>query len=295
MVTVLMSTYNGELFLKEQLDSIFAQTVDLNVIVRDDGSSDDTQSILELYSKKYPLKWYSGKNLRSARSFWELILNSPDSEYYALSDQDDFWMPEKLKAAIDMLSRFDDVPALYFSQTQLTDADLHLIKTPVISPKCTLGEAMISHNATGCTFVFNHELIKILRKYTPSYFSMHDNWIYRVCLAVGGNVLFDPVPHILYRQHKNNVIGLKNSKWKGIRLRYNRIVKKERERSSLAEELIKGYGSVLQPTNLHLLKLAADSPNSFIDRIRLVCCKDLVCPSVGCNISSRIAILFGVY
>ena len=78
---ILMSTYNGEKYIREQLDSIFNQTgIKIKVVVRDDGSTDTTQAILKQYEKKYDLTWYTGDNLKSARSFMDLIYNAPISK-----------------------------------------------------------------------------------------------------------------------------------------------------------------------------------------------------------------------
>lgn len=100
-VTVLMSTYDGENFLRDQIESILNQEdVYVHLIVRDDGSKDRTINILEEYQSRGKLEWYSGKNLGSARSFLNLVSKSPDNEYYAFSDQDDVWFSKKLKRAI---------------------------------------------------------------------------------------------------------------------------------------------------------------------------------------------------
>ena len=108
-----MSTYNGETYLREQLDSILAQDIQeapinayLKILVRDDGSSDGTVGILEDYKRKYPgvVDYYTGENMRTARSFWHLLRNAPDSDYYAFSDQDDFWLSGKLSRAVKILN-----------------------------------------------------------------------------------------------------------------------------------------------------------------------------------------------
>ncbi len=93
-IVVLMSTYNGEKYIREQLDSIFNQEgIDVKVVVRDDGSKDTTHAILDEYKKTHELVWYTGENLKSARSFMDLIYQAPESDYYAFADQDDYWDP----------------------------------------------------------------------------------------------------------------------------------------------------------------------------------------------------------
>lgn len=94
MITVLMSTYNGEKYLKEQLDSILNQEqVDLKLLIRDDGSTDGTVNILKEYENSHTnIKWYSGLNLGCGKSFFQLVLDAPKSDYYAFVDQDDVWV-----------------------------------------------------------------------------------------------------------------------------------------------------------------------------------------------------------
>ena len=89
-ITVLMSTYNGEMFIREQIDSILnSKDVELQLLVRDDGSSDQTIPILKSYQTKKKLSFYQGHNVRPAKSFMELLCKAPNSKYYAFSDQDD--------------------------------------------------------------------------------------------------------------------------------------------------------------------------------------------------------------
>ena len=124
-VVVLLSTYNGERFLEEQLESIVAQKgVKPTIIVRDDGSTDRTREILDKWQEGGRLRWYNGPNMGPARSFLNLLRDSDDADYYAFSDQDDYWLPEKLDVATSKLAPYGDEPALYFSQTQLVDKDL---------------------------------------------------------------------------------------------------------------------------------------------------------------------------
>ncbi|MBQ4399872.1 MAG: glycosyltransferase, partial [Alphaproteobacteria bacterium] len=103
-VLVLMSTYNGEKYLKTQLDSILAQQgVNVQILVRDDGSSDGTLPILQAYAAQGKLTYYTGPNLKPAKSFMDLIYNAPQADFYAFADQDDYWLPEKLICAVNKL------------------------------------------------------------------------------------------------------------------------------------------------------------------------------------------------
>ena len=112
-IQVLLSTYNGARYLREQLDSLLSQeNVDIKILVRDDGSTDDTIKILNEYQNRGLLAWYTGPNMRPAKSFLNLLIQSPESEVYAFCDQDDVWKPEKMYMAVCQLKTVStDIPA----------------------------------------------------------------------------------------------------------------------------------------------------------------------------------------
>lgn len=245
-VVVLLSSYNGEKYIKEQIDSILLQSdVSVELLVRDDGSSDKTRDILSEYQRRGLLQWYGGANLKPAKSFWDLIESAPESKYYAFADQDDFWMPDKLSVALKSLSHYEDIPAMYCSAYQMTDKNLNPIPTPTKHPIIDIYHAMIENVATGCTMVLNHELLKVIRNYRPDYYFMHDEWIYKVCVAIGGKVIYDMDPRIYYRQHGNNVIGGIRDKW--YRRIIDRVVKmfktSDHHRYKTLLEISKGYNT----------------------------------------------------
>lgn len=104
-IAVLISTYNGEKYIRDQIESIMSQKVDaqIDIIVRDDGSTDKTKDILEEYSKQKKLKWYTGENLKPANSFFNLLIQNETYDYYAFADQDDYWKNDKLRRAIEKI------------------------------------------------------------------------------------------------------------------------------------------------------------------------------------------------
>lgn len=270
-VTILLSAYNGERYLKEQIESIRRQSfVHFNIIVRDDGSNDRTQKILSEYQEQNILKWYGGDNLKPAKSFWNLIELAPESEYYAFSDQDDYWMPDKLSTAIEALKIYNDVPAMYCSAYQLTDENLNPIRTDLHKPTIDIYHAVIDNIATGCSVVFNARLMALLRSYTPQYYFMHDEWLYKLCVAIGGVVVYDPIPHIYYRQHGLNVIGGIKDKW--YQRAANRIIKlfmqSDHHRYRTVEEIIKGYSALIPDNNRNILEMCLLG-NIFPNNLRL--------------------------
>lgn len=273
-----MSTYNGERYLRQQIESILnQQDISVSLLVRDDGSVDDTLSILEEYKKKGVLEYYQGDNLGPARSFMHLLQNAPTSDYYAFADQDDVWLPEKLSVAVNSLKGHEEEPALYFCQTQLVDQDLNKKESVVINPLLTFGETLIYKYVSGCTMVLNNELKNVIGLKQPSYIHMHDAWIYLISQAVDAYAYFDKAPHILYRQHSNNVLGLDNGfipKWK-LRLHHLLHVKNERYNQALA--LNQCYYDVIKERNKQTLNLFLQGKRSILKRLRIIFNKNLRC------------------
>lgn len=271
-VSVLMSTYNGEKYLREQIDSILNQReVSLKLIVRDDGSSDKTKDILDEYQKLSKLRWYTGENMRPARSFWDLLSRIGDTEFYAFSDQDDVWYVDKLASAIQMMKEYSNRPCLYFSEKRLVDKDCKFISDTRGNYKLTLGEAMVYNPATGCTMVLNKALRDILISATPELPSLHDSWIYRTCLAVGGKVIYDVEPHIMYRQHGNNVVGHAGA-CSRIKSFVKSILSKKNSsaRSCTAKELLRCYRPYISADVCGLLVLLSEYNTSLIKKLKLI-------------------------
>lgn len=294
-VCVLMSTYNGERFIEEQLRSLRNQEgVDVQVLVRDDGSTDCTLDILNQWQQTGFLTWYQGENLKPARSFMNLIHQAPEVAYYAFCDQDDVWFGDKLHSAVQALAGHEATPALYYGQTQLVDVLLQPLPTPKLSPADTLQQAIVNHTATGGTVVFNHKLKVLLQDYNPQYISMHDSWAHLVCLAVGGYVHFDSAPHMYYRQHDHNVLGMHQSFMEEWRKRYSRnFVGKERERSKTVHELLCGYRHLVRKEDLALLEDADGYLCDWRKRWRLLFSFKVQPLSLKHNFLFRLSVLLG--
>lgn len=295
-VLVLLSTYNGDKYLEEQIQSLLKQKgVDVDILVRDDGSNDNTRLILNSYQKQGVLKWYTGDNLKPARSFMDLMQNAGSYPYYAFCDQDDVWLEDKLVSAVESLKHHSKEPSLYFSQTQLVDENLRELSTEKLSPLCSFSESMIESIATGCTFVINKKMKELTDIYNPSYISMHDYWLYRLNIAVKGFIYYDPIPHILYRQHSNNVIGLNKDRYLGVKRRIKRIVYKERQRSKTAEELLKGYSKYISKEEKEVLRWASTCNVSVISKFKLVTSPYFKASTAKKTFSAVMAVLTGSY
>lgn len=271
-IVVLMSTYNGERFLKPQIESILNQEdVSVQIIVRDDGSTDGTQKILNMYKKEGVLDWYTGENKKTARSFLDLINNAPKAEYYAFSDQDDVWLPTKLIVALKKIEKFRNTPALYAGNYVLVDEDLKKIaKTNVHKTTTQFNEAIVYSCCTGCTMVMNNKLIENIKGKIPNSIFMHDDWIHKVCLGIGGVVVYDDSKELLYRQHSNNVEGGKH----GFMDKLMKVINDKKSNNHIMQrqlsELLRLYDSQLTSKNYLLAKYAVNkSKGSLLDRLQL--------------------------
>lgn len=280
-VTILMSTYNGEKFLSDQLESIKMQTyADTKLIVRDDGSSDSTLGILADYEKKNFLKWYSGCNLGPGKSFFDLVQNAPISEFYAFADQDDVWDEDKIETALKHLKECDSsVPSMYCSSVRPVDMHLNILPVTDVRPPAdpVFGLALTECIAPGCTYVFNKKALEIFRRFRADYVDIHDWSLYRIITAFNGNVIFDEKAHMSYRQHENNAIGFTNRglrKWAG---RFNRIRDKKyyRIRSIFAQNMKKVFYDELPERNKKILDEMAEYNSSLRGRIRLALSKEI--------------------
>lgn len=212
-VVVLLSTYNGELYIEEQIESILNQKdCAVTLVVRDDMSTDKTCDILENYSRQGKLQWYrDGENLGAAKSFMNLLIHAPEADYYSFADQDDVWNCDKLSHAISVLDG-NIQPAVYYANAALVDGQLHSLGGTVYhgEQRPSILMALCSCNVLGCTMVINKALADIIRcGKSPQKILMHDNYICAVCAVCGGSILYDNYVSMLYRQHGNNVIGAK--------------------------------------------------------------------------------------
>jgi glycosyltransferase involved in cell wall biosynthesis len=225
-VAILLSTYNGEPFLQEQLDSFLAQTHDNWVLYwRDDGSSDDTVAIVEMFAKRAG----QGRCVRvtdqpqrlgATGSFLHLLGRvAPglgEHDVVAFADQDDVWLPEKVTRGVEFLGRLQKrTPALYCARQMLVDARLEPIGLSGALARWAGFPAALTQNiATGCTVMLNRAGAILVTASVPSAGTLHDWWCYLIVTAAGGQVVQDDHPVVLYRQHGRNLVGAPRSRHK---------------------------------------------------------------------------------
>lgn len=221
-VQVLLSTYNGEKYIDDQLKSLLSQkSVELHIIIRDDGSSDGTVGKIHKYIAQYPgqISMTENENLGVVGSFFDLIGRATDGyDYYAFCDQDDVWNDNKLIKGIFLLTqKSQGQPLMYCAATQMVDQHLAPLNIWPNSPpkKLSLYNALIENVCVGCTMIINKKALNIVRSNPPFNLKnviMHDWWIYLV-VSTFGEVVFDSEPSILYRQHQSNALGGSTDGW----------------------------------------------------------------------------------
>lgn len=261
-IQVLLSTYNGEKFLLQQLDSIVKQkNHKISLLVRDDGSTDSTMMILQNYQMNNPsliMDVYAGKNVGVYQSFMDLVAKSSSTcDFYAFSDQDDVWLPQKMNRAVEHIGHTKHAE-MYCSSYIPTDEDLKPLSIGrMFDLVPSFQNSIVENIAIGCSIVYTKSFRSRLLESIDAKVSIHDWWCYQIATAFGVMV-YDNYPTLLYRQHASNAIGAKKSeleKWISRAKRYSRWTKDVRNH---AVELLRIYGKDLPPGSKKIL-------NEFLD------------------------------
>lgn len=243
LISVVMATYNGERFLREQLDSIINQTYpNIEIIVVDDQSTDGTVAILNSYAAKYPnIKVYVNEvNLGYVKNFERGLLLST-ADYIAPSDQDDVWLPNKLELLMDKMGNNAIVycnSAIINQNGELTGQKLSDLKHLQTYDNCL--QYTIGNTAAGHAMILTRQLM--LDSIPLPTMIPHDYWLGFVA-TFNSQLLFIDEPLVLYRQHEANVFGVKTDgvkKVKKVKPAKSTIQAKARERMRLLYEKCPG-------------------------------------------------------
>lgn len=214
-IAILLGSYNGGLYLTEQLESIANQTYqNWRLIVSDDGSVDNTVDLIQAFTAQYgadKVRLRQGLRQGFSRNFLQMACDPGiRADYYAFCDQDDVWMPHKLQVAVDYLASLpnQDVPHVYCGRTAYVRDDLkpYAFSPLFVFPR-TFRNALIQSIAGGNTMVFNQAAKDLLEQVGTVASPSHDWWLYQLVTGAGGDVYYDPEPTILYRQHAQALVG----------------------------------------------------------------------------------------
>ena len=232
--TILMALYNGAANLRMQIDSYLAQvSVDWRLIVSDDGSTDEGPAIVADYVARLGadrVRLIQGPRRGVAANFLALLSDLPeDAGYVAFSDQDDVWLPHKLRRAADLMRDAvpNDLPMLYCSRTVICDSDLGRQRPSARPPRPpSFRNALVQNIAAGNTIVLDPRAVAVLRSAMTEAEAgvLHDWWVYQIVTGIGGHVIFDDTPGLLYRQHPSNVVGA-NDGWRAAMTRLGMVLR----------------------------------------------------------------------
>ena len=224
-ISICMATYNGEQFLRQQLESILAQSnQDWQLLIRDDGSDDNTIHIIKDYVERLPdrisLITDNGSRLGASLNFGRLLENA-DTQYIMFSDQDDVWLPNKIELTLNAMKAteqiYPDRPILIHTDLQVMNSDLNTIADSMwgyqkLFPEISddLNRIMAQNVVTGCTMMINRKA-RAVSVPVPTEATMYDWWVaLNVCKH--GKIIYLSIPSILYRQHSKNRLGAQKAR-----------------------------------------------------------------------------------
>ena len=215
-IAILMAVYQGRDYLSAQLESLAAQSLrDWRLIVGDDGSTDGSAALLADFAASLPpgqVRVLPGPRQGAPANFRALLAHVPaDATHVAFCDQDDVWQPGKLARAVAALPT--DRPAIWCSRVINCDPALNPISlSPLPRHAPGFRHALIQNLVQGNTLMMNrpaHDLVAAAHAEAGPVV-MHDWWIYQLVTGAGGQVIYDPEPSVLYRQHDGNLVGANN-------------------------------------------------------------------------------------
>lgn len=272
-VDILLATYNGMDFIIPQIESILGQThANVRLMIRDDGSTDDTVEILKEYASKHPSKITllpPGERLGIKGNFSHLMTHS-QADYILFADQDDIWDRDKVSITLKKMKELEALhtskcPLLVHSDLKVMDDASEIVsssfwKYASLNPYCghTLNRLLMQNVVTGCAMMFNRPLLHLALP-IPETAVMHDWWLALVASAFG-NIGEVPEATIMYRQHGKNALGAKKLlSLKNISFHLQRLLKLKparltiSKREAQAKELFMRYSNRLSNQQIALL------------------------------------------
>ncbi len=228
MVSIVMAVYNGEKYLREQLDSIRKQTDrQWKLFIRDDGSTDRTVSIISQFKRSVPQEvviLHNNGGKRGAKHNFLALIDYVSDDYVMFCDQDDVWKPDKIKHTLRFMKKAerlqqDGWPVLVHSNLAVADAEGRVVSDSFFNsaglPKQSkTGNLLIQNNVTGCTVMINRALLSLAKNLPNACREnciMHDYWL-ALCAQIFGKIYFLDESTVSYRQHGENSVGAKDSK-----------------------------------------------------------------------------------
>ncbi|MBQ6884954.1 MAG: glycosyltransferase family 2 protein [Clostridia bacterium] len=269
MVTILLAVYNGEKYLKAQIESILSQSFkDFKIIIRDDGSTDKSVDIINYYCNEYPdkISCMCGDPTGSAKLNFAELLDTCEADYIMFCDQDDVWLPTKIEKTLAAMQLAEDdgkTPVLVHTDLKVVDNQLCEISPSffefqkLYQSDITLPKLLVQNYVTGCTVMINRALRQKCGK-IPRNCIMHDWWLALVAILFGKLICINE-PTMLYRQHSDNQVGAKAAY--GIALVKRKLATLDKVRENYnatylqAESLLKHFGHTLSQAQRQTLEV----------------------------------------
>lgn len=303
-VYVLISTFNGEQYVRYQLDSVLEQNYpQIHIHIRDDGSSDTTPIILGEYAQRYPnISVILGANIGVVCSFMALLrLHGDSNGYFAFCDQDDIWCDDKILRAVEtMQSSASPESCLYFSRLELVNKEGCTYGLSDVPRKISFGNALIENVVTGASAVFGTRIKDIFLMGRPDCMVWHDWWLYLVATAFGC-VMYDEEPTIQYRRHDLTLTNLRVRSSESIAeklLAFIRAARRKRLVHPFEQAICFGktYQSLLDQRQLALIEKIGKlhGQRRFLDRARFAFDRDFVVNDWLDNLGLRVLVLLGL-
>ena len=272
-----MSVQNGEKYIAEQIDSILAQKdVKIELFIRNNGSTDSTKEILQSYDNKYPnVHAHHEKDIGWIEGFLTELEAASGFEYYAFSDHDDVWMPEKLITAVKAIKqeeagRGKDTPIVWQCNCLVTDDKLNVKRTTISHKrKRTIESMMLRINARGCVMVFNAKVRELVKTH-GHLVGGHDTAALLHTYAAKGSALFDPQALIYYRQRGDNLAATPKTWVDMPRAELRNMIVFKGFGVEAANAVMKAYGDELDTAMKKNLMLVVKHKDSFLARLKII-------------------------
>ena len=318
-VMILMATFDGKRFIAEQLESLAAQDHgDWELLIADDGSSDQTRSRIAEFMQKPSLCRYNwalidGPRKGAAANFMFLLAQAhqriaegrSNAQFIALADQDDVWLPHKLSLALRAMSAQPQKPTLWCSSVRYwSEQSLQRTTQQSLTPRYPLSfsNALVQNMVRGNTVVINRQALDLIaRTANEQSVVMHDWWIYLLMSACGACIIYSDEPTVLYRQHDANVVGA-GASWSARLKRFLFMLEggfMPWNRCHLArlKQLVDCHGSILAPGVAQKIlcfeqMLQARSP---INRLKWLIQGEFYRQTMAENLSLRLALILGKF
>lgn len=297
-IEVIMSTFNGKQNVVRQLDSILEQKgVDVSVLIRDDGSTDGTLELLKQYCAAHNnVRVIPGKNVGWRKSFLCGLELSEKADYYAYSDQDDVWLPNKLEKCVDILeSEKSDEPSMvhcnrYSCDEELKPFEVQSMKIPKPMSK---KNALTQEYAQGCTIVMNAAARKLVTRIRPDDRAAHDFWTGLICYYFGEVYYLDErlIYHIRYNDSASFAGDIKG----GQRNRFKQLIFGKGIYYNPANDLLRGYDDLLTDEEKSFLRTAMLARKSWRNRLKILFDTDFCRISFGGTLLFKLCILLGKF